>query len=156
MIGRRRESHRRPHRGELTGPEWISLAFGHVDGDAIFSSDEDRHEAWLAHRHEDLVSCPGTRPAAWWEYEADDAPGREDFMVPASWPWEEGERVDSDALEEARFRYLAERGLLGEDEIAALLQRRRDPSITPYARERAQRAAEAVLGGLANRQEEAA
>jgi hypothetical protein len=35
-----------------------------------FRSDDARHEAWQRHRETLLKYCQGTRPAAWWDYEA--------------------------------------------------------------------------------------
>ncbi len=66
-------------------------------------------------------------------------------MVSASWPWEEGERVDSDALEEARLRYLAERGLLDHDEIARLAAEAEEPYHAPDGVHRPRRRFDAVL-----------
>ena len=51
--------------------------------------------------------------------------------------------------------FLAARGLVADDEIAALAPAPEDPGLTPFARESAQRAADAVLDGLADRQEAA-
>lgn len=62
---------------------------------------------------------------------------------------------DRDESKDARLTFLAERGLLADDEIAALLEDPGDPGLAPHARESAQRGADAVLGGLADRQEEA-
>ena len=47
---------------------------------------------------------------------------------------------------------LAERALLDDADTAALLQRPRDPGLAPYARERAQLDADAVLDALAERE----
>ncbi len=143
---------RRPPR-ELSTPQWMSLAFGHVDGDDAFEDDEDRPTAWEIHRDELMqrngTAVPGHRPAGYWDYDAPDAPAREDFLVPASWPFP-GERVDSEALKEAELRYLAERGLLDKEEIARLAAEAESPTrhLTGYIapvplRRRARRALKA-------------
>ena len=140
---------RRAHR-ELSTPQWVSLAFGHVDGDDAFDDDEDRRAAWEIHRDELMqrngTAVPGHRPAGFWDYDAPDAPAREDFLVPASWPFP-GERVDSEALEEAELRYLAERGLLDE-EIARLAAKAEEPYEAPDGVHRPRRRFDAVLDAL--------
>ncbi len=112
----------------------MSLAFGHVDGDDAFEDDEDRRAAWEIHRDELMqrngTAVPGHRPAGYWDYDAPDAPAREAFLVPASWPFP-GERVDSEAFDEAELRYLAERGLLDREEIARLAAEAERPYEAP-------------------------
>jgi hypothetical protein len=50
-----------------------------------FDSDEERREAWERHRDELLAeSRAGTRPQAWWDYEASiDQPADSDLETPA-------------------------------------------------------------------------
>ena len=154
-MGRRRDSHRRFHR-ELTSPEWLDLQVNSDLESDVFESEEERYEAWLARRDEYMESHkPGSRPGAWWRYEAPEgAPDRADYRGRYDgWtntivPDEDGD-LTTDEFELAELRFLASHGLLDDDEIAVLLQRPGDPSLAPYARESAQRAAEAVLDGLA-------
>jgi hypothetical protein len=103
---------------------------------------------------------PGHRPGAWWRYEAlEGAPDREDYrgrycgwtndIVP-----DEDRDLTTDEFELAELRFLASHGLLSDDEIAALLAAAKDDGLTPYAREMAERGADAVLDGLAERNKE--
>lgn len=158
MMGRRRESHRRPHR-ELTDEESADLLGW---GGPAFSSDEARRAAWEVHRDELLAGVrglPGTRPEAYWAYTSS-APRDEDFLAPAREVYEyasgpDHQLIDSDALWEARIRWLAERGELRDDE----LQRLADDvpakaTWTHEAQDQARRRLDAALEGLAARQHE--
>jgi hypothetical protein len=56
---------------------------------------------------------PGLRPWGWWQFEAVDFDAEDG---------EEGERGGIDARDEAQLRYLAERGHLSPDELAAIYE----------------------------------
>src|SRR3954453_2700153 len=76
-----------------------SLELGDDDRRPAFNSDAERRAAWEYHREALLArERPGSRPRAWWEYDA-----------PIRWPGYDRETV---ALYEA--------GLMSEEEIAEL------------------------------------
>jgi hypothetical protein len=146
----RRESHFGSRR-DLTDAELLDLLGW---GPPVFASEEDRREAWEAHGDELLAdrggAVPGHRPRAFWDYDAPDAPTREQFLIHVRHPLDGPVvKVDSDALHEARLRYLAERGLLHDDEIAELGARAKEPYDAPDGVHRPQRRFDAVLEGLA-------
>ena len=159
-MARRRDSHRR-HR-ELTDEELMDLLGW---GDPAFPSDEARRAAWEEHGPRMLENrgntVPGSRPKAYWDY-SPDAPRDEDFLAPAREVYEYASdadelMVDSDALWEARIRYLAERGELRDDELQQLVDDvPAKATWTHEAQDCARRRLDAALDGLANRQEEAA
>jgi hypothetical protein len=104
--------------------------------------DEERHEAWLAHREHYMENHrPRVRPGAWWRYEAPKAPdrahyrgrydGRTNTLVP-----DRGGTLTTDEYELARLRFLASQGLLSDDEIFALLAepKRRRPDTARASR----------------------
>ena len=64
---------------------------------------------------------------------------------------DEERRLTTADFELDRLRYLAARDLLSEEEVKELLAGSRDRDLTPYARERAEASADAVLEGLAER-----
>ena len=144
----RRDS--RPHH-ELTDREGIEL-LGWVDDG--FESEEARRAAWEEHRDELLNArdggLPGSRPAAYWDYEPG-TPDPQNFLVPAAWA-PGGEHVDSDALREAQIRFLAERGELRDDELQGLADDVDEKvTWTAEAQEDARRRLDAALEGLAAR-----
>ena len=64
------------HKGHATNArlnleQYLELLLGPKDGDSAFDGDEARRVAWQAHRTELLpLVDPGSRPWAWWQYEA--------------------------------------------------------------------------------------
>ena len=155
-MASRRDSHRRRVHEELTSPQWLDLLSNPYPESDVFESEEERYEAWLAHRDEYMENHkPGTRPGAWWRFEAPEgAPDREDYrgsydgFTNTIIPDEDGDLI-TDEFELAELRFLASHGLLSDDEIAALLAAPKDGEQAPYAREMAERGADAVLDGLA-------
>jgi hypothetical protein len=149
---------RRVHE-ELSSPQWLDLLTNPDLESDVFESEEARRAAWEEYRDEYMESHkPGSRPGAWWRFEAPEgAPDRADYRGHYDgWtntivPDEDG-TLTTDEFELAELRFLASHGLLDDDEIAALLQRPSGSDLTPYARESAQRAADAVLDGLAARE----
>jgi len=147
----RHDKKRHRARRDLTTAEWFDLAFHEYPGDlsgSPFASAEDRHRAWLAHRAELLEGdSPGSRPGAWWDYEAPGAPDRNDYRgrydgeTNAIVADLEGS-LTTEEFKLDRLRYLASRGLLDDGEVKAPLEK---PS--------AEREVEAVLDGLAERQQ---
>src|SRR3954447_18569012 len=76
-----------------------SLELGEDERRPAFANEEERRAAWEYHREALLArERPGSRPRAWWEYDA-----------PIRWPGYDRETV---ALYEA--------GLMSEEEIAEL------------------------------------
>ena len=159
-MPRRLRHDKKRHRAarDLSAPEWVSLAF-HEGGDpgGPFASDAARERSWRAHREELLAgSSPGRRPGAFWDYDAPCAPDRDDYrgrhdgalntIVP-----DDAGTLTTDEFDLARLRYLAAGGHLDGDEIAELVAKPQQPGLTPYARERAEAAADAALEGLAAR-----
>jgi hypothetical protein len=56
---------------ELGFVEKMELAIGVGNLGSVFSSEEERRQAWLMAKHELLARAqPGKRPWAWWRYEA--------------------------------------------------------------------------------------
>jgi hypothetical protein len=139
----------------LSSPQWLDLLTNSDPESDVFESEEERYEAWLAHRDEFMESHkPGSRPGAWWRYEAPEgAPDRADYRGRYDgWtntivPDEDGD-LTTDEFELAELRFLASHGLLDDDEIAALLLAPKDNGLAPYAREMAKRGADPVLDGL--------
>lgn len=139
-MGRRRDSHRR-HR-ELSDRQEIEL-LGWVSGE--FDSEEDRRAAWEAHRHELMADGAVCRALGQRRF----GPTRTGTTSSSPRAPFEGERVDDDALREAKLRFLAERGELREDE----LQARADDiaakaTWTSEAQEEARRLLDAASKGL--------
>ena len=161
-MPRRPRFDKKRHRAsrDLTTWEWADLEFseGNLEPASAFASDVERRKAWLAHRGELLEdNRPGSRPGAWWDYEAPEgAPDRNDYRgeydgaLNTIVPDAEGDLI-TDEFELARLRFLASHGLLAHHEIAALLAEPKREGKTPYARELAERGADAVLEGLAER-----
>ncbi len=150
-MARRRDESRR--RGKLAA----SVLWALVGDEEVY---EDADMVSLYWAHHDAVhaysTLPGARPAGWWVLEAPEgAPRFEDY--PGSYSGASN-RVEPDpegdlwleAFVHDRLRFLARHGQLGDDELAALLAEPK--AAEPYARETAERDAEAVLDGLADRQ----
>jgi len=81
--------------------QYLELLLGPRDAGSAFESDESRRTSWRSHSA-DLMRLvePGSRPWAWWEYDAPETP----------WP------------RESVPAYLARLGLLTEVEEASLAQ----------------------------------
>jgi hypothetical protein len=93
----------------------------------VFASVRERREAWERHREELLARLhwqaqgnPGSRPFAWWEFDAGpgapapgDFPDREDGLP------EPGELAGDDRFELARVVFLAEQGHMDVEETRA-------------------------------------
>lgn len=65
----------------LTPCQYLELLLGARDDASAFDSEDSRRAAWQAHRAELLRMVePGSRPSAWWEYEAPEplCPGESD------------------------------------------------------------------------------
>ena len=149
-MARRRESRRR---GKLDPRTLWALV-----GDEEVYEDAGMVELywdWRAEVH-GYSKLPGTRPAGWWALEAPEgAPQFEDYRgeycgaTNRVEPDPEGDLWTED-FDLDRLRFIARHGQLSDDEIAALLAAPKDAP--PYARETAERDAEAVLDGLADRQ----
>jgi hypothetical protein len=151
-MARRRESRRR---GKLDPRTLWALV-----GDEEVYEDADMVERYWDWREEvhGYSRRPGTRPAGWWALEAPEgAPRFEDYRGSYSGasnrvePDPEGDLWTED-FDLDRLRFLARHGQLSDDEIAAKLAAPKDDRLPPYARETAERDAEAVLDGLADRQ----
>jgi hypothetical protein len=78
------EKRRKSKLRDLSIEEEWSLTIGGC-WDSEFACDEDRRDAWERHRDDLLAeSRAGTRPAAWWDYDATiPRPGGDDCQEPA-------------------------------------------------------------------------
>jgi len=149
-MARRRESRRR---GKLDPSVlWDLAADEEVYEDAAMV---ELYWVWREEVH-GRSKLPGARPAGWWVLEAPEgAPRFEDYRGSYSGatnrvePDPEGD-LWTESFDRDRLRFLAKHGQLSDDEIAALLGAPK--AAEPYARETAERDAEAVLDGLADRQ----
>lgn len=150
-MARRRDESRR--RGKLDPSVlWDLAADEEVYEDAAMV---ELYWVWREEVH-GRSKLPGTRPAGWWVLEAPEgAPVFEHYRGSYSGatnrvePDPEGDLWTED-FDLDRLRFLARHGQLSGVEIAALLAAPKDAP--PYARETAERDAEAVLDGLADRQ----
>jgi hypothetical protein len=101
MVTNRTPISRRSRR--LSIPEHMNLTLGPSPRrPAVFASDAERRAVWMQHRDELIGQCTGTRPDAWWCYDA-----------PIPYPKDR-------QYEEAT---LFEAGLLAPDEIAPVMMR---------------------------------
>jgi len=149
-MARRRESRRR---GKLDPRTLWALV---ADEEAY--EDADMVERYWIYREEvhAYTKLPGTRPAGWWVLEAPEgAPQFEDYRGSYSGATnrvepDPGGDLWTEDFDRDRLHFLARHGQLSDDEISALLAAPKDAP--PYARETAERDAEAVLDGLADRQ----
>jgi hypothetical protein len=86
--------------------QYLELLLGPKDAASAFASDESRRSSWRSHAAEVMrLVYPGSRPWAWWEYDAPE-PARP---------------------RETELAYLARWGLLTEAEQASLAQGRVQP-----------------------------
>ena len=81
--------------------QYLELLLGPKDAASAFASDESRRSSWRSHAAEVMrLVYPGSRPWAWWEYDAPEPAGPR----------------------ETEPAYLARWGLLTEAEQASLAQ----------------------------------
>lgn len=91
----------------------MSLEFGRSRYQ-VFRDEDERREAWFAHREEILERWrPGSRPAAWWAFESPE---------PRERP--HGQPTSSDDPEEREFRQLNRLGVLSAEEVRAYQARK--------------------------------
>ena len=114
--------------------EHLMLGFSFMDGDDLFErvSPDWRKEVWGEYREQLMAECPaGTRPAAWWDYDAPKEPrkrlGGTGTPIPGcrfrkGVPLAYGEDYDLEdpPRYETEAEYLGRHGLLTETEKEAL------------------------------------
>jgi hypothetical protein len=78
----------RPALGDPDIEQYLELLLGPKDDGSAFSSDESRRISWRSHAADVMrLVHPGSRPWAWWEYDAPEParPGESEPVYLARW-----------------------------------------------------------------------
>jgi hypothetical protein len=101
----------------------LSLEIGPTTFDPF--TDEELELAWEQHREELMEpgpSLPGSRPWAWWFFEA----GREEYLTPYPLDFEGTTEEHAEAINDHYIEpvvFLAKNGFLTDDELAAIAEK---------------------------------